>query len=232
MSRSAASATSAIQLPAKDHVALARPRASGLRRVGVKISGSRFVFQGHLAAGARPVAIHARPAHARGVAIPRSIRRCWSRTRRLRRRQLPKFADGLSTPRTASGWSNCEGALTNLVNDTVLDEKDLPLRFTAFTPCLPFEAGAAGKDTKGMSRQQPSSPRSSGQHRRARAVEAEHERWDGPCRGGAETKLASPIARSCCAAATWASAREDLRHRGLDARPERLSRDLELLELR
>jgi len=42
--------------------------------------------------------------------------------------------------------------LTNLANDTVLDEKVLPLRYTAFTPCFRSEAGAAGKDTRGMIR--------------------------------------------------------------------------------
>src|SRR5882757_2341122 len=46
-----------------------------------------------------------------------------------------------------------EVPLTNLVNDTVLDEKDLPLRYTAWTPCFRSEAGAAGKDTRGMIRQ-------------------------------------------------------------------------------
>src|SRR5262249_56596362 len=46
-----------------------------------------------------------------------------------------------------------EVPLTNLANDTVLDEKDLPLRFTAWSPCFRSEAGAAGKDTRGMIRQ-------------------------------------------------------------------------------
>ena len=46
-----------------------------------------------------------------------------------------------------------EVPLTNLVNDTVLDEKALPLRYTAWTPCFRSEAGAAGKDTRGMIRQ-------------------------------------------------------------------------------
>ena len=45
-----------------------------------------------------------------------------------------------------------EVPLTNLVNDMVLEEKDLPLRFTAFTPCFRSEAGAAGKDTRGLIR--------------------------------------------------------------------------------
>ena len=43
--------------------------------------------------------------------------------------------------------------LTNLVRDEILDEARLPLRFTALTPCFRSEAGAAGKDTRGMIRQ-------------------------------------------------------------------------------
>ena len=44
-------------------------------------------------------------------------------------------------------------SLTNLVRDSILDEKELPLRFTALTPCFRSEAGAAGRDTRGMIRQ-------------------------------------------------------------------------------
>ena len=43
--------------------------------------------------------------------------------------------------------------LTNLVADKILDESRLPLRFAALTPCFRSEAGAAGKDTRGMIRQ-------------------------------------------------------------------------------
>jgi seryl-tRNA synthetase len=43
--------------------------------------------------------------------------------------------------------------LTNLVADEIVEEARLPLRFTAFTPCFRSEAGAAGKDTRGMIRQ-------------------------------------------------------------------------------
>ena len=46
-----------------------------------------------------------------------------------------------------------EVPLTNLVRELILDEKQLPLRFTAATPCFRAEAGAAGKDTRGMIRQ-------------------------------------------------------------------------------
>jgi seryl-tRNA synthetase len=46
-----------------------------------------------------------------------------------------------------------EVSLTNLVREQILDEDALPLRFTALTPCFRAEAGAAGKDTRGMLRQ-------------------------------------------------------------------------------
>ncbi|MEX1083898.1 MAG: serine--tRNA ligase, partial [Xanthobacteraceae bacterium] len=46
-----------------------------------------------------------------------------------------------------------EVPLTNLVRESILDESTLPLRYTACTPCFRAEAGAAGKDTRGMIRQ-------------------------------------------------------------------------------
>jgi seryl-tRNA synthetase len=46
-----------------------------------------------------------------------------------------------------------EVPLTNLVREKILDEKDLPLRFTACTPCFRAEAGSAGRDTRGIIRQ-------------------------------------------------------------------------------
>jgi seryl-tRNA synthetase len=46
-----------------------------------------------------------------------------------------------------------EVSLTNLVRESIVDEKELPLRVTALTPCFRAEAGAAGRDTRGMIRQ-------------------------------------------------------------------------------
>src|SRR3954471_2329338 len=46
-----------------------------------------------------------------------------------------------------------EVPLTNIVRESIRDEKELPLRFTALTPCFRAEAGAAGRDTRGMIRQ-------------------------------------------------------------------------------
>lgn len=68
--------------------------------------------------------------------------------------QLPKFADDLF--RTTDGrWliPTAEVSLTNLVAGEILDTATLPLRFTALTPCFRAEAGAAGRDTRGMIRQ-------------------------------------------------------------------------------
>lgn len=68
--------------------------------------------------------------------------------------QLPKFAEDLF--RTTDGrWliPTAEVPLTNLVREEILEEKDLPLRFTALTPCFRSEAGSAGRDVRGMLRQ-------------------------------------------------------------------------------
>ena len=46
-----------------------------------------------------------------------------------------------------------EVPLTNLVRESIVDEKQLPMRLTALTPCFRAEAGAAGRDTRGMIRQ-------------------------------------------------------------------------------
>ncbi len=68
--------------------------------------------------------------------------------------QLPKFEDDLF--KTTSGFyltSTAEVTLTNLVREQIVAEEELPLRFTALTPCFRSEAGAAGRDTRGMLRQ-------------------------------------------------------------------------------
>ena len=68
--------------------------------------------------------------------------------------QLPKFEEDLFKT-TTDHWliPTAEVPLTNLVAGEVLSESDLPLRFTAHTPCFRSEAGAAGRDTRGMLRQ-------------------------------------------------------------------------------
>ena len=68
--------------------------------------------------------------------------------------QLPKFSEDLF--RTENGYwliPTAEVSLTNIVRETIMTEAELPKRFTAWTPCFRSEAGAAGRDTRGMIRQ-------------------------------------------------------------------------------
>ncbi|MBN9431983.1 MAG: serine--tRNA ligase [Bosea sp.] len=68
--------------------------------------------------------------------------------------QLPKFAEDLFKA-GEQHWliPTAEVPLTNMVREAILEEKELPLRFTALTPCFRSEAGSAGRDTRGMLRQ-------------------------------------------------------------------------------
>jgi seryl-tRNA synthetase len=68
--------------------------------------------------------------------------------------QLPKFAEDQFRT-TSDHWliPTAEVPLTNLARESILEEAELPLRLTALTPCFRAEAGAAGKDTRGMIRQ-------------------------------------------------------------------------------
>jgi seryl-tRNA synthetase len=68
--------------------------------------------------------------------------------------QLPKFADD-QFQTTNDFWliPTAEVPLTNLVREAIAEEAQLPMRLTACTPCFRAEAGAAGKDTRGMIRQ-------------------------------------------------------------------------------
>ena len=140
----------------KDHVALGEGlRQMDFARAG-KISGARFVvLSGGLARLERALAafmldLHTREFGYTEVAPPLLVRDDSA----FGTGNLPKFADDLF--RTTNGlWliPTAEVPLTNLVAGEILDEAALPLRFTAWTPCFRSEAGAAGKDTRGMIRQ-------------------------------------------------------------------------------
>jgi len=68
--------------------------------------------------------------------------------------QLPKFEEDLfKTTGDHYLIPTAEVSLTNIVRESILDADNLPRRFTAHTPCFRSEAGASGKDTKGMIRQ-------------------------------------------------------------------------------
>ena len=121
-----------------------------------KISGSRFVvLRGALARLERALGnfmldLHTREFGYSEVSVPLLVRD----QAVFGTGQLPKFAEDLFKT-TDDRWliPTAEVSLTNLVNDTILDEGELPIRVTAFTPCFRSEAGAAGRDTRGMIRQ-------------------------------------------------------------------------------
>ena len=69
--------------------------------------------------------------------------------------QLPKFADDLFK---IEGWDlylipTAEVPVTNIHRDETLSEKELPIKYTAYTPCFRSEAGSHGRDTRGLIRQ-------------------------------------------------------------------------------
>ncbi len=68
--------------------------------------------------------------------------------------QLPKFAeDSFQTKDERWLIPTAEVSLTNIVREQILPEEELPIRFTALTPCFRSEAGSAGRDTRGFIRQ-------------------------------------------------------------------------------
>jgi seryl-tRNA synthetase len=91
--------------------------------------------------------------------------------------QLPKFAEDQFRT-TDDYWliPTAEVPLTNLVAGEILDEAALPLRFTAWTPCFRSEAGAAGRDTRGMIRMHQFNKVELVSITRPEDSEAEHER--------------------------------------------------------
>jgi seryl-tRNA synthetase len=141
----------------KDHVTLGEATGEMDFAAASKISGARFVFlKNRLAKLERAIAQFMLDLHTSEeggyteVNPPFLVRD----NAAYGVGQLPRFAEDMF--HTDNGFwliPTAEVPLTNLVNDTVLDEKDLPLRFTAWTPCFRSEAGAAGKDTRGMIRQ-------------------------------------------------------------------------------
>lgn len=123
---------------------------------GAKISGSRFVvLKGELARLERAIASFMLDVHTKDFGYlevsPPYIVRSQAMYRSC---QLPKFAEEAFVT-TNDYWliPTAEVPLTNLVAEDILEPDQLPLRFVAYTPCFRSEAGAAGKDTRGMIRQ-------------------------------------------------------------------------------
>ncbi len=148
----------------KDHVDLGEKLGMLDFRKAGEVSGARFVYvSGMLAHLERALAnlmldIHTQQFGYREIVPPLLVRDAAM----FGTGQLPKFEDDLFQTFKAEEnrdpsnrlWlvPTSEVPLTNLVRDEILEEQALPLRFTAFTPCFRAEAGAAGKDTRGMIR--------------------------------------------------------------------------------
>ena len=148
----------------KDHVALGE--GLGLRdfESAAKLSGARFtVLKSGLARLERALAqfmldLHTNEHGYAEVSPPLLVRD----DAMFGTAQLPKFADdqfavyaGVEAEQGNHFWliPTAEVPLTNLVRESILDDKELPLRLTAGTYCFRAEAGAAGRDTRGMIRQ-------------------------------------------------------------------------------
>ncbi len=121
-----------------------------------KMSGSRFVIlKGQLARLERALANFMLDIHTKEYGFTEILPPLLVKSNALYGTgQLPKFeVDLFKTTTDHYLIPTSEVALCNIVADEILNEADLPLRFTAYTPCFRSEAGSAGKDTRGMIRQ-------------------------------------------------------------------------------
>ena len=139
----------------KDHADIGPPLGLDFE-TGVMISGARFTFmRGHMARLNRALGQFMLDHQTAVNGYAECATPYLVRTESLfGTGQLPKFAeDNFQT--TDGRWliPTAEVSLTNSVREKILDEAALPIRMTALTPCFRSEAGAAGKDTKGLIRQ-------------------------------------------------------------------------------
>ena len=146
----------AIEGTPKEHFELGEALGMMDFEAAAKLSGARFVvLRGALARMERALAnfmltLHTEEYGYTEIAPPALVR---SHTM-YGTGQLPKFEEDLY--RTDEDFwliPTAEVPLTSLVADSVVEAESLPMRVTAWTPCFRSEAGAAGKDTRGMIRQ-------------------------------------------------------------------------------
>ncbi len=141
----------------KDHVALGAPLGMDFEAAG-RISGARFVVMtGALARLHRALAqfmldLHTQQHGYVEAYVPYLVHA----TALQGTGQLPKFEQDLFAVRGDPGFyliPTAEVPVTNLVRDQIVAAESLPLKYVAHTPCFRSEAGAAGRDTRGMIRQ-------------------------------------------------------------------------------
>ncbi len=147
----------------KDHVDLGLENDNGLDfESASKLSGARFVvMRGRMAKLHRALAqfmldMHTEQHGYTEMYVPYLV----NSDSLFGTGQLPKFGEDLfhTKPATEEGQGmslipTAEVPLTNLVRGTILEEKQLPLKMTAHTPCFRSEAGSYGRDTRGLIRQ-------------------------------------------------------------------------------
>jgi seryl-tRNA synthetase len=142
----------------RDHVDLGEQLGLLDFETAAKLTGSRFsVIQGPLARLHRALTqfmldTHTRRHGYRELYVPYLVNADSLRGTG----QLPKFEADLFKTGTDPEYyliPTAEVPVTNLVRDVIVEAADLPLRFTAHTPCFRSEAGSYGKDTRGMIRQ-------------------------------------------------------------------------------
>ncbi len=141
----------------KDHVAIGERLGMDFEAAG-RISGARFVVMtGPLARLHRALAqfmldLHVGEHGYREAYVPYLVHA----EALVGTGQLPKFEADLFAVSGDPGFfliPTAEVPVTNLVRDQILADETLPLKFVAHSPCFRSEAGAAGKDTRGMIRQ-------------------------------------------------------------------------------
>jgi seryl-tRNA synthetase len=142
---------------AKDHVDLGERLGLDLE-TAARITGSRFaVLRGGLARLHRALTqfmldVHTAEHGYEEVYVPYVV----NGTSLRGTGQLPKFAEDLFRLEGDDDYwlaPTAEVPVTNLVREAILEAADLPLKFTAHTPCFRSEAGSYGRDTRGMIRQ-------------------------------------------------------------------------------
>jgi len=149
----------------KDHVNVGQPLGLSFE-LGTKLTGSRFtVLQGGLARLHRALAAFMLDVQTQEHGYTECYVPYIVNADSLRGTgQLPKFEEDLFAAKKGGQEGALENAalyliptsevpLTNFVRDVITPEADLPLKFTAHTPCFRSEAGSYGRDTRGMIRQ-------------------------------------------------------------------------------
>ena len=148
----------ALDFEAKDHVELGAPNDWLDFETAAKLTGSRFVvMRGDMARMHRALIqfmldLHTAEHGYEEVYVPFLVNADSLRGTG----QLPKFEEDLFAVKGESEYyliPTAEVPITNMVRGEIVDAKDMPVKYTAHTPCFRSEAGSYGRDTRGMIRQ-------------------------------------------------------------------------------